>query len=227
MGGRLHPRHHPHAVEETPGRGHPRRTLRTPEEHLFHLPEDAPAADRTRPDVRLHRGPAGHRHDPALLYRARRRPQHLAPDPRTDQGLHRHAPPERLPVAAHQPAHRLRHALRGADPHEEHASGGGGRHRRAPGVQVLRALRRQGSRAVRLAAPVAGLAKGSGRSARVPQQPEDRSLRGRGALLHSQGRSEDAPPGRHRRGLRLRHPHRSRPRLHRRPGERRGGAASL
>ena len=70
-----------------------------------------------------------------LLRRARHHPPDLVAGAGPDQGLHRDAAAQRLPVAAHLGDQRARHAVRGADPHHRNAPDGGGRDRRALEVQ--------------------------------------------------------------------------------------------
>ncbi len=163
LGRGLHPRHQPHAEEAAARRGHPGRALGPHEEHLFHLPEDAATADRTRPDVRLHRAPDRHRHRAALLHGARRDPQPLETDPRTHQGFHRDAPGERLPVTAHEPPDRFRNPLRGPDPDHGHAPGRRGGDRRPLELQVGGETRKAGCEALRVAATSARMAEGGSR----------------------------------------------------------------
>ena len=62
---------------------------------------------------------------------------------------------------------------------------------------------------------------------RVHGQPEGRPRAGRGLRLHPEGPGHHPAGGRHAGRLRLRHPHRGRPRVHRRPGQRPPGAARL
>ena len=61
----------------------------------------------------------------------------------------------------------------------------------------------------------------------VHGQPEDRSRAGRGLRVHAQGSGHHPAGGGDAHRLRLRHPHRGRPRLHRGPGERSAGPARL
>ena len=78
-----------------------RRSRRPREAPVFHSPEKFAPAPHRRSDLR----PAGrarhYRHHPQLLRGARRDPPGVAARPRPVQGLHRHAPPQSLPVAAH------------------------------------------------------------------------------------------------------------------------------
>ncbi len=62
---------------------------------------------------------------------------------------------------------------------------------------------------------------------RVHGQPEGRPRAGRGLRLHPEGPGHHPAQGRHAGRLRLRHPHRGRPHLHRCPGQRPPGAARL
>ena len=65
------------------------------------------------------------------------------------------------------------------------------------------------------------------RPGRVPRDPEARPRDRRGLRLHAQGRRHLAADPLHPDRLRLRHPHRGRAPLHRRPGQRAAGAARL
>ena len=84
-----------------------------------------------------------------------------------------------------------------------------------------------GVRRRRVAEPHRRLAVGDPGPRRVHEEPEDRPRAGRGLRLHPEGQGRH--PGRrcHADRLRLRHPHRGRPRVHRRPGERPARAARL
>ena len=72
----------------------------------------------------------------------------------------------------------------------------------------------------RLAQPDRRLAVGDPGPRRVHGQPEDRPRAGRGLRLHPQGQGRHPRRRGHAHRLRLRHPHRGRPRLHRRAGQR-------
>ena len=78
-----------------------------------------------------------------------------------------------------------------------------------------------------VAQPHRRLAVGDQRPRRVHGAAEGRPRAGRGLRLHAQGQGRHAAGRRHADRLRLRHPHRGRPRLHRRPGQRPAGAARL
>ena len=162
-----------------------------------------------------------------LLRGARRPPQHVAPGPGADQGLHRHAPPERLPVAAHLRLLGGRPPLRGADPHPRHAPHRRGGNRRPLEVQGGPHRGRQGRPRVLLAAAAARVAAGGQGPPRVPELAQARPLPRGGVLLHPQGRGEDAAAGRLAHRLRLRHPHRGRPPVRRGARQRQDGAAAL
>ncbi len=70
-----------------------------------------------------------------LLRGARHRPPDLASRPGPDQGLHRDAEAEPLPVAAHDRGGGEGAAVRGADPHARDGPGRGRGHRRALALQ--------------------------------------------------------------------------------------------
>ena len=112
-------------------------------------------------------------------------------------------------------------AHRGADPHPRDAQPG--RVRASPPTGATSEediVHRDG-----LAAAHRRLAEGDDRPHRVPRGPEARPRAGRGLRLHPKGKvialPADATPGR----LRLRHPHRGGPPLHRGPGQRSPGPA--
>ena len=149
------------------------------------------------------------------------------PGARPDQGLHRDAPAQRLPLAPYQRHHRRRRPLRGPDSNGGDAPGGRAGNRRPLEVQGRKTARRAGHPELRLAAADHRMAAGSQRPPRVPQQPQGRSLsRGR-VLFHPQGGREVLPPGGDSRRLRLCHPYRRRPPVRRLPGQRAHGPASL
>ena len=136
------------------GRGQARRSAdsghrdrRPHQAPVQHPPEAQAAEDRARSGLRLRR--AAHRHavGEGLLRRARHHPPDVVAGAGTDQGLHRDAAAERLPVAAHVGHQRSRHAVRGADPHGGDAPDRRGRHRRALEIQG-RPRRRRPRRAV-------------------------------------------------------------------------------
>ena len=116
--------------------------------------------------------------------------------------------------------------VRGPDPHRGDAPRRRGRDRGALEVQG-RAARRRSRRAVLpLAAAAPRVPAGGARPAGVPAEPEDRALPGGGLHLHAERRSEGAAARRDAGGLRLRHPHRRRPPVHRRARQRQDGAAA-
>ena len=77
-----------------------------------------------------------------------------------------------------------------------------------------------------VAAPAARVAEGGARPAGVPAEPQDRAVPRRGLHLHPQGGGQVAAARRHAGRLRLRHPHRRRPSVRRRAGERQDGPAA-
>ncbi len=77
-----------------------------------------------------------------------------------------------------------------------------------------------------LAAPAARDPDRAERPAELPVEPEARPLSRRGLRLHAQGRRLLLPARRHAARLRLPHPHRPRPPLHRRPRQRPSGAVA-
>ena len=114
------------------------------------------------------------------------------PGARADQGLHRDAAAERLPVAPHVGDRRRGAALRGADPHARDAPRRRGGHRRPLEVQGGPHRRRQGRPRLLLAAPAPRVAAGGQGPPRVPELAQARPLPGGGLLLHAEGRGPDA-----------------------------------
>ena len=201
--------------------GHRGRRHRAPEAPVVHLREDG----RPGQGVRRHQRPGGHPGrrglGEGLLGRPRRHPRHLGPRARPLQGLHQHAQVQHVPVAAHD-GHRARgQAGRGADPDLGDAPPGRVRHRRALGLQV------QGGQLLGdgLVAADRRLRPPDRRPHRVPRGAQARPGAGRGLRLHAQGQGHRPAGPLHPGRLRLRHPHRGRAPLHRRPGQRPPGAA--
>ena len=95
-----------------------------------------------------------------------------------------------------------------------------GERRRRPGGPRPR-------RQAQVAALAARLAAGAGRPARVHGDAQGRPVRGRGVRVHAQGRGQVAGRRRDPARLRLRDPHRRRPPLRRRQGQRQDRAAVL
>ena len=152
--------------------------------------------------------------------------QTWSPVPGPHQGLHRDAAAQRLPVAPHVRHQRTRYAVRGADPDHRDAPPRRGGHRRALEVQGG-AQRRAARRPLfPLDAPVAGHPGGSARPAGVHSEPEGRAVSGRGVSVHAQGTRQGAAPRRDAGRLRVFHPHRRRPPMCRREGQRQDGAAA-
>ena len=100
-----------------------------------HPREAAPPEDRSRPRLRFRGAPHRHADHQGLLRRARHHSPDLVAGSRANQGLHRDAPAERLPVAPHLGDQRERVPVRGADPHRGDAPARGRRHRRPLEVQ--------------------------------------------------------------------------------------------
>ncbi len=120
-----------------------------------------------------------------------------------------------------------RQAARGPDPDPRDASHQRGRHRGALALQGRLAHRPGLRRQARLAAPAHGLAaRGLGRH-RVRGGRQARHLPGPGVRVHAPRRCQGPARGRHAARLRLPHPHRRRPRLHRRQGQQPPGVARL
>ena len=202
---------------------HRRRGDRPAEALLVHLREDGRRGQGVRRDLRPGRRPGRRRLGEGLLRRARVDPRDVEAGAGPVQGLHRDAQVQPLPVAAHDGGRARGQAGRGADPHR----------RRCTGAPSSASPRTGATRSAtpadghRLAAAHRRLAAGDRRPRRVHGDAEDRPRAGRGLRLHAQGRGHHAAGGRDAGRLRLRHPHRGRPPLHRRAGQRPPGAARL
>ncbi len=186
-GHRVHREGEGHGLRAPAGR-RPRRHPRGPHQApLLDPPEAAPAAHRPRPGLRL-RGPAHRGADhPRLLRRPRRAAQPLAAGAGADQGLHRDAAAQRLPVAAHLGDRGRGPSLRGPDPHPRDAPHRGGGDRRPLEVQGGAHRLQQGRPGLRLAAPAPRVAAGGEGPPRVPELAEARPLPRGGLLLHARG----------------------------------------
>ena len=134
------------------------------------------------------------------------------------QGLRRDAEGEHVPGAPHDGDRARGQAARDPDPDRGDAQAGRVRDRRPRRLQRGR-RRRPAAREDDLAAP-AGRGRGRTGPDRVPRIAEGRPLRGRGLRLHPEGRGEEPLGGLDPARLRLRGPHRRRPQLRRRQGER-------
>ena len=193
---------------------------------LLDLPEAAAARHRAPAALRLPGVPHRHRHRARRLRRARRDPPDLASDPGPVQGLHRGVEAEPLPVAPHHRGVGRGAAVRGADPHPRDGRDRGRGHRRALALQGGQDHLRRQRLQHPLAAPAARVAARGAGAARVPREPQARPL-SRGRLrLHPQGRRLLVPARRHLARLRLPHPHRPRPPLHRGSHQRQARAAA-
>ena len=152
-------------------------------------------------------------------------PRHLEAGAGPLQGLRGDAEVQPVPVAPHHRGGTPGQTDRGADPNL-----GDARPRR---TRRRRALELQGSRSVEpgrghgLAQRHHRLAAGDVGSRRVHAEPEGRSRAGRGLRLHAQGQRRHLGQRRHAGRLRLRHPHRGGPRVHRRPPQRPSRPARL
>ena len=112
--------------------------------------------------------------------------------------------------------------IRTADMHRPRRGGD----RRALEVQGGPGRRRPRRAVLPVDAPAPRVAPGGARLARVHGQPEDRPLRRRGLRVHAARAGQGPARRRHPGRLRLRHPHRRRPPLRRRPRQRPDGAAA-
>ena len=115
---------------------------------VLDLPQDAGPEDRRGPGLRLRGVPAPDRLDQGLLRGARHRPFDLATGSGPDQGLHRDAEAQHVPVAPHVGDDGDGAAVRGADPDPRDAPDRRGGDRGALAVQggrdALGARRREG-----------------------------------------------------------------------------------
>ncbi len=162
-----------------------------------------------------------------LLRRDRDHPLALEAAAGPLQGLHRDAQGQHVPGASHD-GDRARGAAAGdPDPHAGDARSGRVRDRRPRDLQGGGRRGRGGRQGEDdLAAPAAREREG-GRPQAVPRGAQGRPVRGRGVRVHAQGRGQE-PLGRlDPARLRLLDPHRRRPPLRRRQGERQDRAAPL
>ena len=133
-------RPHRHAAE---GGGHRRHGLRPDEAPLLHLPQNVHPEQEPGRCVRPVRLPGHCGHGGGLLQRAGHYPRPVQAHSGPVQGLHRHAEAQYVPEPAHHGGGRKRHSLRGADPDEGDARGGGVRRGRPLEVQAERPGRRR------------------------------------------------------------------------------------
>ena len=162
-----------------------------------------------------------------LLRRDRDHPLDLEAAARALQGLHRDAQAQPLPGAPHDGDRARGPAAGDPDPHPGHARDRRVRDRRARHLQG--GPQPKGDPRARqddLAAPAP---RGRGRPGpdRVPRVAQGRPVRGRGLRVHAEGRGEEPVGGLDAARLRLRGPHRRRPPLRRREGQRQDRPAAL
>ena len=202
------------------------RDLRPRQALLLDLHEDGEEGPRVQRDLRPHRDAGDRRLGQGLLRRDRRHPLALEAAARALQGLRRDAEGEHVPGAAHDRDRARGQAAGDPDPDRGDAQAGRVRDRRPRRLQRGRAARDPEAGEDDLAA-AAGRGRGRTGPGRVPRIAQGRPLRGRGLRLHPEGRSEEPlrrlDPAR----LRLRGPHRRRPPLRRRQGQRQHRAAAL
>ncbi len=204
---------------------HRGRDLRPRQALLLDLHEDDEEGARVQRDLRPDRDAGDRRLGQGLLRRDRRHPLALEAAARPLQGLRRDAEGQHVPGAAHDGDRARGQAAGDPDPHRRDARPGRVRDRRPRRLQGGR-RRRPAAREDDLAAP-AGRVRGRAGPGRVPRVAQGRPVRGRGLRLHPEGRGEE-PLGRlDPARLRLRGPHRRRPPLRRRQGQRLDRAAAL
>ena len=218
------------ARRPVPGEGagggrHRGRDLRARQALLLDLLEDDEEGPRVQRDLRPHRDARARRLGEGLLRRDRGHPLALEAAARALQGLGRDAQVQHVPGPPHHGDRARGPAARDPDPHPRDAPHRRVRRRRALDLQ---GGRRQARRAEgRVAAPPARLAAGDQGPAGVRRDAQGRPVRGRGVRLHPEGRGQVARRGRHAARLRLLDPHRRRPPLRGRQGQRQDRAAPL
>ena len=205
-------------LREAGGGGHPGRGERPREAALVDPPEAHPPVDPARPALRRPRVPRPRRLGPRLLQRPRHRPPGLAAGPRPDQGLHRDAEAELLPVAPHDGDPGGRAPVRDPDPDARD-----GPRRRAGDRGALEVQGRAREPPRRRAGDRGDPADprddpGHREPPRVPLVAQDGPLRRRGLHLHAEGRGLLLPARGDAGRLRLPDPHRRRPPLRRARG---------
>ena len=198
-----------------------RRGHRPAEAPLEHLREDGGEGQGVRRHLRPGGDPRRGRLGEGLLGGARIDTRDLEPGSGTLQGLHKQPEVQPLPIPPHDRGRSGGQTDRGADTHPGDAPQGRVRHCRPLGVQGSSDRRRCGRVDGDGLAPAdRGLAGRHRRPVRVPGDPEAGSGPGRGLRVHAE-REGDRPPGAFDScRLRVRDPHRGRPPLHRRQGER-------
>ena len=199
---------------------------------LLDLLEDDEEGPRVQRDLRPHGDARDRRLREGLLRRGRRRPLAVEAAAGPLQGLHRDAEVQHVPVAAHDGDRARGPAAGDPDPHARDAGHGRVRRRRALDLQGGRATARRrpaadGDAKLKWLRSMLDWQQDSQDPKEFMDAPEGRPLRGRGLRLHAQGRGQVAGRRRDAAGLRLRGPHRRRPPLRRREGQRQDRAAAL
>ncbi|CAA9463696.1 MAG: Guanosine-3',5'-bis(diphosphate) 3'-pyrophosphohydrolase / GTP pyrophosphokinase, (p)ppGpp synthetase II, partial [uncultured Solirubrobacteraceae bacterium] len=210
-----------------PGGRHPRRDLRPRQALLLDLHEDDPQGPRVQRDLRPHRDARDRRLGQGLLRRRRSHPLAVEAAAGSLQGPGGHAEVQHVPGPAHHGDRARGPSAGDPDPDVGHAPDRGVRRRGALALQggLQRRRHRRHRRQAQVAADAARLAvAGSHRLHRHAALGADR---GRGLRLHAQGRGEVPRLGSDAAGLRLRDPHRRRPSLRRRQGQRQDRPAAL
>ena len=159
-----------------------------------------------------------------LLRRARLDPRDVAAGAGPVQGLHRDAQVQPLPVVAHDGGRAAGQGGRGPDPHAARCTGGPSTASPRTGATRSSAARPRTSSWLQR---IVDWQQETTDPGEFMAEPEDRPRAGRGLRLHAQGQGHHAADRRHAGRLRVRDPHRGRPPLHRRAGQRPAGAARL
>ncbi len=201
------------------------RDQRAREALLLDLLEDDQEGPRVQRDLRPHGHARAGGLGEGLLRRHRRDPLAVEAAARPLQGLRGDAQVQHVPGAAHHGDRARGQAAGDPDPHPGDARHRRVRHRRALDLQGRQ--RRQAGRPRGVAAAPRGLAEGDAGPAGVRRDAEGGPVRGRGVRVHAEGRGEVALRRRHPARLRLLDPHRRRPPLRGREGERQDRAAAL
>ena len=207
--------------------GHRGRDLRPRQALLLDLLEDDQEGSRVQRDLRPHRDARPRRLRQGLLRSDRDHPLDLEAAAGAVQGPDRDPEDEPLPGAAHHGDRPRGTAARDPDPHPGDARDGRVRDRRTRDLQGGRAPEGGSQQGEDDLAAAAARGRGRPEPNRVPRVAEGGPVRGRGVRVHAQGRGQEPlrrlDPAR----LRLCRPHRRRPPLRGREGERQDRPAPL
>jgi len=138
-----------------------------------------------------------------MLSRARRYPRRMDAGPGANQGLHRPAEEQRVPVVAHDRLRPGPSALRDSDSDPGHAPDCRFRHCGALALQGRHEGLGRARQGTCMVSAGARTADGCGDTRRVPRIPEARSVSGRDLRVHSHGRRDSIAQGSNAARLRI------------------------